>query len=155
MRFASAPSAVWTIIDGARSWRIARDAGDPVQPSLYRRLETLGAGLIAPVLDSVMTVFEAGFRRRFRAGDRADSAFTSDERQLLELLEDGNSSSAIERFNPDLTSTMRIALRSMRIMMRSVTGEESGISAEAAARPIFFVTTATRSLPSPHAMSVG
>ena len=141
MRFAFSPSAVWTIIDSARNWRIARDAGDPVQPSLYRRLEKLGAGLLAPVLDSVMTLFEAGFRRRFRAGHPADAGFTRDEYHLLALLE-GQQAELSERFDPNLASTMRVALRSARIMLLSVIGEVIGIPSATASSPIFFPASA-------------
>ncbi|MGY4396460.1 hypothetical protein ACVWZA_001640 [Sphingomonas sp. UYAg733] len=127
MRFAPAPSAVWTIIEGARSWRIARDTGDPVQFSLYERLETLGAGLLAPVLDSVMTLFEARFGRRFQAGGPSDAAFTPDEIHLLDMLEDDGVEPLAGQFQHDLAMTMRIALRSMRIMLVSVAGEAAGV----------------------------
>jgi hypothetical protein len=127
MRVASAPSAVWTIIEGARSWRIARDAGEPVQVSLYRRLESLGAGLLAPVLDSVMMLFEARFGRRFQAGGPSDTAFTRDELHLLDMLEDDDAAPPADQFHPDLASMMRIALRSMRIMLLSVAGEAANV----------------------------
>ena len=67
MRFAFSPAAIWSVVDGARCWRLARDAGDPAQPTLYKRLERWGAGLLAPVIDSVMSLFESGFGRRFLA----------------------------------------------------------------------------------------
>lgn len=149
MRFAFSPAAIRTIIDSARNWRIARDAGDPVQPSLYKRLERLGAGLLAPVLDSVMTLFEAGFRRRFRAGDPSDAGFTRDEYHLLALLE-GKDAASSEPFDPSLAGTMRIALRSARIMLFSVIGEAVGIPSATPSSPIFFPSTATT--PSPAAL---
>ena len=146
MRFAFSSSAVWTIIDSARNWRIARDAGDPVQPSLYRRLEQWGAGLLAPVVDSVMTLFESGFRRRFRAGNLLDAGFSRDEFLLLALLE-GADTAAIERFDPNLASTMRVALRSARIMLLSVIGDVIGVAPAAASSPLFFPATATSRVP--------
>lgn len=127
MRFAPAPSAVWTIIEGARSWRIARDTGDPVQVSLYQRLEALGAGLLAPVLDSVMMLFEARFERRFQAGGPSDVVFTLDERHLLDMLEDDDAVPPADQFHPDLAKMMRIALRSMRIMLLSVASEAANV----------------------------
>lgn len=153
MRFAFSPSAVRAVIDSARNWRIARDVGDAVQPSLYKRLERLGAGLLAPVLDSVMTLFEAGFRRRFRAGNLSDAGFTRDECHLLALLEGGEIGS-IEWFDPDLASTMRIALRSARIMLLSVIGEVIGIPPVAVSPPFFFPATATPRISSPGAVRV-
>lgn len=119
MRFAFSPAAVRTIIYSARNWRIARDAGEPVQPSLYRRLERSGAGLLAPVFDSVMTLFEAGFGRRFRSGNLLDVGFSRDEHHLVALLE-GTDTNALEPFEPGLASAMQIALRSTRIMLLSV-----------------------------------
>lgn len=153
MRFAFSPAAIWTIIDSARNWRAARDAGDPVQPSLYRRLERFGAGLLAPVFDSVMTLFEAGFRRRFRAGNLLDIGFSRDEDHLLALLE-GADDSTIERFDPSLASAMRIALSSARIMLLSVVGEVIGVPSVPGSAPLFFPATATTRAPQSNAVHV-
>lgn len=153
MRFAFSPAAVWTIIDSARNWRIARDAGDPVQPSLYRRLERFGAGLLAPVFDSVMTLFEAGFRRRFRAGSLLDTGFSRDERHLLALLE-GADANSIERLDPSIARAMRIAFSSARVMLLSVIGEVVGVPSALASAPLFFPAAATQRAPSPNANHV-
>lgn len=141
MRFAFSSAAIRAVIDGARSWRIARDAGDPVQPSLYKRLERWGAGLLAPVLDSVMSLFEAGFRRRFRAGHPSDDGFTYDEQNLLAML-DGKGVASADGFDPGLSATMRIALRSARIMLGSVIGDVIALPLPAASSPIFFPVAA-------------
>lgn len=146
MRFAFSPAAIWTIIDSARHWRIARDAGDPVQPSLYERLERFGAGLLAPVFDSVMTLFEGGFRRRFRAGSPLDIGFSRDEHHLVALLE-GADIDATERFEPSLESAMRVALNSARIMLLSIIGEVAGVLSAPASAPFFFPATTIQSQP--------
>ena len=112
--------AASAIIDAARSWRIARDSGLSIQPALYNRLEARGYGLLAPVLDGLLTLFEAGFRRHFRAGDPSDSTITGDEHQLLALLEGEESAPPVDYFRADLAGAMRIAVRSSRIMLRSV-----------------------------------
>jgi hypothetical protein len=153
MRFAFSPAAVWTIIDSARNWRIARDAGAPVQPSLYRRLERFGAGLLAPVIDSVMTLFEAGFRRRFHAGSLLDIGFSSDENRLVALLEGANTA-AFELFDPSLVGTMRIALRSARIMLLSVVGEAIGGPSAPPSTPLFFPAAAAQRVPSSNGVHV-
>jgi hypothetical protein len=153
MRFAFSPAAVWTVIDSARNWRIARDVGDPVQPSLYRRLERFGAGLLAPVFDSVMSLFEAGFRRRFRAGNLLDIGFSRDEHQLVALLE-GTDATAFEQFDPSLASAMRIALHSARIMLLSVIGEVIGVPSAQAQAPLFFPATAIHRVPASNAVHV-
>ena len=146
MRFAFSPAAVWTIIDSARNWRIARDAGAPVQPSLYRRLERFGAGLLAPVFDSVMTLFEAGFRQPFRAGSLLDIGFSHDENRLVALLE-GADATAFEQFDPGLLGTMRIALYSARIMLLSVVEEAIGIPSTPSSPSFFFPAAATQRMP--------
>jgi hypothetical protein len=146
MRFAFSPAAVWTIIDSARNWRVARDAGDPVQPSLYRRLERFGAGLLAPVFDSVMSLFEAGFRRRFRAGNLLDIGFSRDEHHLVALLE-GSDTTAFELFDPSLANAMRVALHSARIMLLSVIGEVIGVPSPPASTPLFFPAVAKQRAP--------
>lgn len=140
MRFAFSPAAIWSVVDGARCWRLARDAGDPAQPTLYKRLERWGAGLLAPVIDSVMSLFESGFGRRFRAGSLSEPRFTHDEHYLLALLEDGGAT-PIDRFDPTMVSTMRIALRSARIMLLSVIGDMGGTAAVRISPPLCFSVT--------------
>ncbi len=128
-----------TIVDAARSWRIARDTGQAVQPALYTRLETWGCGVLAPVLDGLLSLFEAGFRRRFHAGALSDSRLTNDEHHLLDLLESDEPAPPIEQFHPDLAGPMRIAVRSSRIMLGSVIGRGNDDDPSSpASRPIFF-----------------
>ena len=122
MRPAFASPATSAIIDSVSIWRVARDLGQPVQPSLFARLDSLGSGILAPVLDALLTLFEAGFRRRFNAGKPADAALTDDERQLLELLERDACPAPIGQVRPDLATALGTALRSTRIMLLAVSG---------------------------------
>lgn len=122
MRLALASPAASAVIDSARIWRAARDLGQPVQPILYARLERLGSGILAPVLDALLTLFEACFRRRFDAGDSADAALTGDERQLLNLLDRDCPAAPIAQVRPELALALRTALRSTRIMLGTVLG---------------------------------
>lgn len=126
MRFAFASPAGSTIIDSARIWRIARDLGQPVQPLLFARLDLPGGGILAPVLDGLLTLFEAGFRRRFDAGAPSDVELTADEQRLLELLDRDSSAAPIEQVRPNLVSPLWAALRSTRIMLRTVFGLNVG-----------------------------
>ncbi|MEP7008342.1 MAG: hypothetical protein ABI810_20350 [Sphingomonas bacterium] len=119
MRLAFTSPATTAVINAARTWRVARDLGQPVQPVLSTRLGMPGSGFLAPVLDGLLTLFEAAFRRRFDAGDLFDSDLTGDEQRLLELL-DRDDSTAPVGIRPDLAAAMRTALRSTRIMLRSV-----------------------------------
>jgi hypothetical protein len=142
MSFAFAPpeasAATSPIVDAARCWRTARDIGDPVQPAMFKQLEHHGYGVLAPVLDGLLSLFEAGFRRPFQAGDLVDGGLTSDEHHLLDLLESQDAGSSIDHFRPDLLAAMQAALRSCRIMLGSVIWREIEDLALSASRPIFF-----------------
>lgn len=117
----SAPSTTTAILEAVRSWRVARDAGNSIQPALYGLLETRGYGLLAPVLDGLLTLFEAASRRRFDAGAPSDSVITGDEHQLLDLLEgDESVPPPTDQLRPDLAAALRVAVRSCRILLRSM-----------------------------------
>lgn len=131
MRLALASPAAVAIVDSARIWRIARDLGQPVQPTLFARLDGLGSGLLAPVLDGLLTLFEAGFRRRFDAGAPTDADLTADEERLLTLLDHDSCLAPTGQVLPTLAPALRTALRSTRIMLRAVLGLAPG---DAAAR---------------------
>lgn len=129
MRLAFASPAASAVIDAARIWRVARDLGQPVQPTLFARLDLRGSGILAPVLDALLTLFEAGFKRRFDAGEPADAALTNDEWQLLELLDRGYAPAPVGQVQPELAPALRTALRSTRIMLRAVLGLAPGDAA--------------------------
>lgn len=122
MRLAFASPAASAVIDSARVWRVVRDLGQPVQPVLFARLDNLDSGILAPVFDALLTLFEAGFRRRFNAGNPAEAVLTDDERQLLELLNPDASPSPVGQIRPELAPALRTALRSTRIMLGAVLG---------------------------------
>jgi hypothetical protein len=125
MRLAFASPTAFTVIDAVRYWRIARDRGEPVQPALFTRLGMTGSGLLAPVLDGLLTLFEAAFRRRFEAGDPSDSDLTGDEQWLIDLLDHEDNDAPVGT-RPDLAGALRAALRSTRVMLRSVLSPLSG-----------------------------
>ena len=74
------------LVGALRCWRRARDRGAAVQHCLYKMLDPLDHGMLAPVLDSLMTLFEAALGRPIRAGD---PEFRSDDERLLLCLLDG------------------------------------------------------------------
>lgn len=117
MRLAFASPAASTLIDGVRCWRRTRDLGQPVQPMLASAFPNQIGGFLAPVVDGLLTLFEAAFRRRFEAGDPCDDELTRDEEQLLALLEQDDSP-APAGLRPNLAGALRAALRSTRIMLR-------------------------------------
>lgn len=76
--------ASWIVVDAARCWRDARDCRHPTQPRLFAKLIVHDGGMLAPVLDSLMTLCEAAIGRIMRTGNGPDSS--QDERLLLDLL---------------------------------------------------------------------
>jgi hypothetical protein len=117
MRLAFASPTASTLIDGARCWRRARDLGEPVQPVLASSFPNPGAGVLAPVIDGLLTLFEATFRRRFDAGAPCDGDLTGDEERLLFLL-DHDDQPTLPGVRPDLVGALRAAFLSTRIMLR-------------------------------------
>lgn len=90
MTYLSAPledgsiSVLALILVSVRIWREARDTGLPVQPRLFTELAPEGGGVLAPVIDSLMHLYEIVLRRPVRVG-RAGQA-SQDEELLLDLL---------------------------------------------------------------------
>ena len=77
-------SVLSIILASARRWREARDTGLNVQPHLFVSLAPHGCGILAPVIDSLMHLYEIVLRRPVRVG--RDSALSQDEALLLDLL---------------------------------------------------------------------
>ncbi|MGK6320551.1 hypothetical protein [Sphingomonas sp. DT-204] len=126
-------SAAFLIVEAARCWRAVRDACAPVQPALFARLQPFGLGILAPVFDSLLALFEARSGRRFRTSEAGTSALSEDEEQLVALL----SNDAPEADGAAAFAPMDVALRSTRIMLALADEADPG----AYDRPIFFTTT--------------
>jgi hypothetical protein len=99
------------LIDVVRAWRRARDGDHPVQPSLFRALDSRDCGLLAPVFDSLLRLYETALGRRLCVGE--GPWMSEDELLLLGLL-DGSKArpgcldcaeSAAARFDCALCST--------------------------------------------------
>lgn len=109
-------SILGLILVSARRWREARDTGLAVQPHLFSELAWEGFDIMAPVLDSLMHLYETVLRRPMRVG-RGGGA-SQDEDLLLDLLTGtklsrdsfGNSGAMCRAFETALLST-RIMLR--------------------------------------------
>lgn len=56
------------IVNAARCWRAARDAGQPVQQRLHALLAPLGYDMLAPVFDSIMKLGECCLGRALCRG---------------------------------------------------------------------------------------
>jgi hypothetical protein len=102
------------LIFAMRRWQSAHDAGEPAQAALFAGLAPYGFGALAPVLDSLITLFEASMERAFRAGPARARTLSGDERRLLDLLEAGTAPNRPDR---PMENVLQIAIRSTRIMI--------------------------------------
>ena len=102
----------------ARGWRAARDRHACTQQKLHRLLAPHGAGMLAPVFDSLMTLFEAALGRAVAVGTAA--ALSADERMLIDLL-DGSRPQRVCIDCPDgAARALHCSICSTRIMLAMV-----------------------------------
>ena len=73
-----------SLLAAFRCWRQARDSGDAVQASLFAVLSRQGYEILAPVFDSLLSLYEAVQGRRIVTGE--SDALSGDEIALLGLL---------------------------------------------------------------------
>lgn len=118
------------IVDAVRAWRKARDNRLPVQPTIHQSLTGPSCGVLAPVFDSLLSLYEACSGRRFQVGGETHVTLSGDEHRLLNLLKGSSGceapvldASAI----PSLVPALRIALRSARIMTRLALDSNDGL----------------------------
>lgn len=111
--FSGAVSTSTLLLDAARCWRSARDAGRPVQPSLTRILRAHCAEMLAPCLDSLMSLSQAALGRPFRVGK--GGAVSKDEHLLLDLVAGGTP--ACLDCPRGIATALDCALCSTRILM--------------------------------------
>ncbi len=109
-------SILGLILVSVRRWREARDTGVPVQPHLFAQLSRDGDGILAPVLDSLMHLYESVLRRPLRVG--RDDATSQDEELLLDLLIGDKTCPDSFTDIGGLSQAFEAALASTRIMVR-------------------------------------
>jgi len=103
------------LIDAARCWRNARDAGWPAQPSLAGILREHCAEMLAPCLDSLMSLSQAALGRPFRVGK--GGAISTDEHLLLDLVAGAKPPPACLDCPREIATALDCALCSTRIMI--------------------------------------
>jgi hypothetical protein len=113
----TAPAAI--LIDAARCWREACDAGDPIQPCLSRTLAAHDCAMLAPVLDSLCLFYESALGRPMAVGHAL--ALSEDEHLLLGLV-DGSRPRACLGCAQAAAHTLDCALCSTRIMLALTLG---------------------------------
>jgi hypothetical protein len=102
-----------------RCWRLARDAGAPVQRRLYAALVQFEAGVLAPVFDSLLAACEAALGRRIEAGTTIERS--DDERLVLAMLDGSQASRGGVGCDAGTASVLDGAIRSTRIMLSLAT----------------------------------
>jgi hypothetical protein len=107
-------SVLSIILVSVRRWREARDTGLAVQPQLFVSLAPQGCGVLAPVIDSLMHLYEIVLRRPVRVG--RDGAMSPDEDLLLDLLTGAKQSRYSLGDNGGMGRAFDTALASTRIM---------------------------------------
>lgn len=105
------PQPAALLVAAARSWRQARDLGEPAQPHLARTLPARDGAMLAPAMDSLCRSFEAALGRPLAVGEGA--GFSEDETTLVALFAGGP--------RPDCrgpqAGSLDCALCSVRIML--------------------------------------
>lgn len=101
-----------TLVDVARCWRAARDHGGPVQPRLFRLLARRG-DMLAPVFDSLLTLYEAMLGRPVEVGHA--QRLSADERRLVGLLD--GSLQVPHVANDSAPTALECAISSTRLMI--------------------------------------
>ena len=108
------------ILIAARRWREARDTGLAIQPHLFAVLVEEGAGVLAPVIDSLMHFYEIMLCRPVRVG-RVGAA-SQDENLLLDLLTGAKQSRDVFTDAGGISDAFDIALVSTGVMVRKAFG---------------------------------
>lgn len=106
------------LIEAARCWRKARDAGQPAQPYLYRTLLTHDCEMLAPVFDSLMTLCENALGRQVIVGDKAET-LSDDEHLLIGMLDGSKQRRACVDCPESAATSLNCAICSTQIMMGS------------------------------------
>lgn len=109
----AAPHGV--LVDAVRCWRLARDTGRPVQPSLFRLLARRSGDMLAPVFDSLITLYEAALGRPVATGHAA--ALSEDETRLLGLMDGSRPLRSCIDCADGAASALECAICSTRIMI--------------------------------------
>ena len=103
-----------TLVDAARCWRAARDLGQPVQPTLFRLLRRSG-DMLAPVFDSLLTLYEAALGRPVVVGQTG--RWSPDEHRLVGLFNGSRRLRSTLACAEDAASALECAISSTRVML--------------------------------------
>jgi hypothetical protein len=120
------------LVDAMRSWRKARDGRHAVQPCLSRALEPHGCTMLSPVLDSLISFYEAALGHTITIGE--GMALSEDELRLLDLVEGAIPRACID-CPEGAANALACALCSTRIMFALTLGPAASKRPSARRRP--------------------
>lgn len=106
-------SALVTTI--ARCWRTARDERENAQNCLYALLRPVGLGVLAPVFDSLFSMYESALGRPIATGRRGSAS--ADERLVLGMLDGTRPRRDCLQCDAGRASALDCAICSTRIML--------------------------------------
>ncbi|MEH6758440.1 MAG: hypothetical protein V7676_13160 [Parasphingorhabdus sp.] len=99
----------------ARCWRSARDSNVPVQQRLHVLLSPHSGGMLAPVFDSLLTLYEGALGRPLAVGEAGN--ISDDEHLLIGLLDGSRLRRACIACPVGAASALDCAICSTRIMI--------------------------------------
>ncbi|QWT16582.1 hypothetical protein [Sphingobium xenophagum] len=112
------PARTELLIVALRSWHDARRLALPVQQHLYRALDPLECGMLAPVFASLMRFLENAIRRPVHIGSSA--GLSADEEVLIALMDDDEPPAHSRPAHLPSCPSLKWAVWSTRIMLRKV-----------------------------------
>jgi hypothetical protein len=116
LAYAEVPLEVRQLVPlAARCGGAARDAGAPVQQPMHKLLSPLGFDMLAPVFDSLLTLWETALGRKFVAGE--PSALSRDEELLLAFLDPASRPERAVIPAKGVGFVLRCAIASTRLML--------------------------------------
>lgn len=107
----------------ARCWRTARDQRARVQRRLYRLLVDQDCGMLAPVFNGLLTLYEAVLGRPIVVGE---TRLSPDELTLLRIVDGSHDPRGAMRCSENMATAFSCAVWSARIMMAKVFADRIG-----------------------------
>lgn len=107
----------------ARCWRTARDQRGRVQRRLYALLIDQDCGMLAPVFNGLLTLYETALGRPIVVGG---TDLSRDEQALLRIVEGSQDHNEAIRCSEGMASAFSCAVQSARIMIAEVLADRIG-----------------------------
>lgn len=107
----------------ARCWRAARDQRARAQRRLYALLVGQDCGMLAPVFNGLLTLYETVLGRPIVVGG---AGLSRDEQALLSIVDGSHDHPGAMRCSEGMAAAFSCAVRSARIMIAKVLADRTG-----------------------------